>query len=122
MTESVDPNRYRAPTQTERALFRRLAEADFEGSNGVSMQLEAALVRPIDSDGSLGFLVRGQPIASVASRIPVEGEYADADGVPVHVLLHVIDGVVNELEVYREDGGRPIVSPDRAANLGVATY
>jgi hypothetical protein len=27
----------------------------------------------------------------------------DQDGVAVHVLLHVLDGYLNELEIYRED-------------------
>jgi hypothetical protein len=35
--------------------------------------------------------------------VPVEAELEDEDGVPVHVLLHVLDGYLNELEIYRED-------------------
>ena len=42
--------------------------------------------------------------APVRRRIPVEGEAADEDGTPVHVLLHVVDGYLSELEVYRSDG------------------
>jgi hypothetical protein len=44
------------------------------------------------------------PRAPVALRIPVEGMAADADGVAIAVLLHVVDGWVTELEVYRVDG------------------
>jgi hypothetical protein len=48
-------------------------------------------------------------------RIPVEAEYEDLDRVTVHVLLHVIDGRLNEIEVYREDSaavGRAATSVD----------
>jgi hypothetical protein len=52
--------------------------------------------------------------AVVERRIPVEAELKDADGVTIHVLLHVLDGLLNELEVYRDDSG-PIqrqISPE----------
>jgi hypothetical protein len=29
----------------------------------------------------------------------------DTDGVLIHVLLHVVDGFMNELEIFREDSG-----------------
>jgi hypothetical protein len=34
--------------------------------------------------------------------VPVEADLEDDDGVTIHVL-HVLDGYLNELEVYRED-------------------
>jgi len=43
--------------------------------------------------------------AHVARRVPVEAELEDVDGVTIHVLLHVVQGFLNELEVFREDGG-----------------
>jgi hypothetical protein len=36
----------------------------------------------------------------------VEAEFEDRDGVTVHILLHVMDGFLNELEIFREDSGR----------------
>jgi hypothetical protein len=63
--------------------------------------------RRIDAEGSLEL----QPShdarpAEVVRRIPVEAETEDVDGVPIHVLLHVVNGYMNELEVYREDSAR----------------
>jgi len=46
--------------------------------------------------------------AKVKRRIPAEAEFRDTDGVLIHILLHVIDGKVNELEIYKEDGS-PII-------------
>ena len=41
------------------------------------------------------------------SSIPTEGEYRDVDGITLHVQLHVVDGFVKELELYKEDGSIP---------------
>jgi hypothetical protein len=43
--------------------------------------------------------------AGVARRIPVEAMGADEDGVPIYVLLHVVDGAISSVEVFRDDGG-----------------
>ena len=40
------------------------------------------------------------------TRIPVEGEAPDRDGMMIHYLLHVVDGRMNELEVYKDDSLR----------------
>jgi hypothetical protein len=40
----------------------------------------------------------------------------DEDGTTFHVLLHVVDGYIDELERYREDG-RPIQGPIRPEAL-----
>jgi hypothetical protein len=50
--------------------------------------------------------------AEVVRRIPVEAEFDDQDGVGVHVLLHVLDGYLNELEIYREDSSPLQREPD----------
>ena len=34
------------------------------------------------------------------------GGGSDADGVSIHYLLHVVDGMINELEVYKDDSSR----------------
>ncbi|WP_448721617.1 DUF6984 family protein [Microbacterium natoriense] len=40
---------------------------------------------------------------------PHRGKFVDRDGVRVHLLLHVVDGYLDELEVLRGDSG-PIMS------------
>jgi hypothetical protein len=49
--------------------------------------------------------------------VPVEAAAPDVDGVSVHVLLHVVDERLAELELYREDLGTVIEFP-MAAKLG----
>lgn len=46
------------------------------------------------------------PAARVRNRVPVEARGRDEDGTTVHVLLHVLDGYVAELELFRPDGKR----------------
>ena len=43
------------------------------------------------------------------ARVPVEGSGSDSDGVPIYVLVHVVDGLAVELEIYKADGS-PILS------------
>jgi hypothetical protein len=81
--------------------------------------LATTLVTRLDEDGSLR-LDPGDTIpAAVKRRIPVEASYPDADGVIVHVLLHIIEGRLDELEVYREDSGRVLVPPTETRALEV---
>ena len=95
---------FRPLTDDERALIDALLTSDFDGSNEIRAQLDSAFVRALDEDCSLEFKVEGAPKAHVKRRIPIEAEVEDEDGRSIHILLHVVDGVVDELEVYREDG------------------
>lgn len=99
----------------EKRLLSWLLEKDFSGRDQLSRQVDDCLVRVIDDNGSLEFHVNPElSRADLENRVPVEAEGVDADGVGVHVLLHVPDGRVAELEIYRDDGGRLIqeISPD----------
>lgn len=109
----------RRPTGQEFALLTRLVGSSFEGASALARQLATTLVTTLDENGSLR-LHPGDTIPAVVSgRIPVEASYPDADGVVVHVLLHVIDGRLNELEVYREDSGRVLVPSTETEALKV---
>lgn len=44
------------------------------------------------------------PVARVLYRVPVTGATQDPDGIGVEVLLHVIEGQMAEVEVYRVAG------------------
>ncbi|MBB4226871.1 hypothetical protein GGD56_000691 [Rhizobium mongolense] len=71
------------------------------------MQLLSARVSPIDRQGSLQFRVVG-PAAPVETRVPTEAHYFDGPdrngGPAVHLLIHVVEGKLHELEVYKDDG------------------
>ncbi|WP_370677186.1 hypothetical protein [Pleomorphomonas sp. PLEO] len=104
---------WRQLTDRERRLVEKLLSPEFPGCERLRAQLETARVSIIDADGSLEFRVSG-PSTDVEQRVPTEGYYFDAEGVgprpAVHVLLHVVDGMLHELEVYKDDGS-PIETP-----------
>jgi hypothetical protein len=103
---------FRDFTTHEQGIIDRLLEKAFPGRDEICEQMKKCLVRTIDEDESLEFLVQSNVKANVKRRIPIEAELQDADGVLIHLLLHVVDGKVNELEIYKEDGSPIIESPD----------
>jgi hypothetical protein len=102
--------------EDERALVDQLLAQPFNGRNEIAAQLAAARVSAEgDRDTrTLGFVPQPAEVAPAPTtlRVPVEGEAEDDDGVPIAVLLHVMDGRVVELEIYRVDG-----QPIRRKNL-----
>ena len=99
------PEAFRPLSGSERRILEVLLAGHFPGNNALKAQTSRAMVRQIDSDGSLEFSVTGGLPAEVVRRIPVEAEADDTDGATIHLLLHVVDGLMNELELYRDDGG-----------------
>jgi hypothetical protein len=107
----------RPMTRSEKNMIERLLEDPFPGRDELLCQLDKALVAKIDENGSLEFSFPNSdfPKAKVNRRVVVEGELDDTDGVGVHVLLHVVDGALNELEVFKEDNSRVLALLDPKA-------
>lgn len=95
----------------EADLVRALMSEDFPGRVELQLQLSNVVVKQIDENGSLSLRTSAAVTAPVDRRIPVEAAYDDVDGIRVHLLLHVVDGFVDELEVYRDDSAPVISSP-----------
>ena len=112
---------FSTPGPETTAVLARLMEASFPGRNEVASQIAVARVRPCDDDGCLEFERPDAPPAPVVRRIPVEAEAEEADGTTFHVLLHVVDGFINELERFREDG-HPIQGPIRPEALRLLEF
>lgn len=96
-----------APTEAEAALLRKLLSVDFPGRDALAAQVESARVSWIEAKGVPAMLFFIDPTvgtASVEARVAVEAVAEDADGVVIHLLLHVVDGYIDILEPYREDG------------------
>lgn len=93
-------------THTERAVLERLLSCEFTGVQALRMQLASVRIEEECRDCStIGFFINLEVSirAKVRRRIPVEAEGIDADGERIYILLHVVDGFMNELEIYRED-------------------
>ena len=105
---------FRSLSEAEKNILAVLLGAEFPGNRALAEQVAHARARQIDPEGSLEFSVEGGPPAEVVRRVPVEAELEDSDGVTIHVLLHVLDGFMNELEIFREDSGpiRRLLPPE----------
>lgn len=101
----------------EATLLERLLVREFPGSAELREQLRTISVAEIDADGSLRLSTRASIRAAVSRRIPVEASYVDRDGVRVHLLLHVVDGYLDELEVLRADSASIMNRPVDQAEL-----
>lgn len=92
--------------------------AEFTGIASVREQLAGSTINVVDYGGALilAFDVPdGKPRADVTQRIPVEAVGLDRDGMPIHFLLHVVEGFAREIEVFREDSAPIQQIPDSAA-------
>lgn len=88
----------------EREIVARLLAEQFAGNADLRRQVVACRVEQIDEDGSLRFEVSPEnPRAGVIQRVPVQAAAPDSDGVLIHLDLHVVDGFLFELDIYRED-------------------
>ena len=95
---------YREMTDQERKLLSSLLARPFPGRDQIRDQVGSALVEQVDANGSLAFKINSTVLCEdVKYAVPTEGEYLDADGMSVHILLHVIGDSVFSVEVYRED-------------------
>jgi hypothetical protein len=109
---------FREPTDAERSIFDRLLGEQFPGQVELYAQLQSLAVRETGGRGSLELRTASSVVARVRHSVPTEGECRDADGMKVHVLLHVIHGKMVELEIFREDLA-PLIRPPRGPDLTV---
>lgn len=107
---------FRPLTTRERELLEALLGEEFPGRDQLRTQMDSVAAKEIDQDGSLALQPGSGERAPVKTSVPTEGQCADADGKPVHILLHVRDGLMTEMEVFREDS-TPVLNPPLARNL-----
>jgi hypothetical protein len=97
-------NEFQEPTPWQAELMARMASVDIPSIEAIRSQLQSAKTRVVDNDGSFQTDCHGPPWVS-APRVPIEARYEDLDGIPIDILMHVIDGAVHEFEIYKVDGG-----------------
>lgn len=96
----------------EKELLGLLLREKFPGWPEIQAQLVASQVVVSDEYGSVEFVKTSGPKASVVSSVPVSARVPDSNGISevdgpcVNVLLHVQDGKVRMLEIYKDDGTR----------------
>jgi hypothetical protein len=103
---------WRSATDYERGLTLRLLELLPNGAE-YAEQLKRARVSQWAGDRSIQFEV-GEDVASLGNKtgkLPAEGEFNDEDGVSISVLLHVRNGRLSVLEIFKVDGSDVIKMP-----------
>jgi hypothetical protein len=113
----------RALMSEERAILEFLLTKPFSGRDQLVEQLDHVQVTGSSCRcgcDSVGLVVeRSVPPAEVDERVPTDAFGRDPEGTEVGVLLHVIDGYMDELEFYStsdaERYGRPTMESLRIA-------
>ena len=103
-------------TAEQLAILEALLVKSFPGRDELAEQLVDLQAEELDAQGSLRFQVTGGPTAIVDKRVVVDARYSDldthGDSTPyVNVLLHVVDGRLFILEVYKDDGSPVLKAP-----------
>lgn len=94
-------------TQDEQTILSRLLSAPFPGNKELASQTINCKAEPTGDDdnyGSVYLFPEVKDVAPVSLRVPIEGLVMDAAGGEVNILLHVVDGLLHELEVVKLDG------------------
>jgi hypothetical protein len=108
----------RKPTSLQLLLISKLLSVNFQGQQDLREQVKGLKVSSTndpDNYGSVNLFPVINTKADVIKRIPVEAEWYDSDNVCVHLLLHVVNGLLNELEIYKDNGTaiKGIIDPDK---------
>jgi hypothetical protein len=89
----------------ERELIEKLLEREFAGRDELRAQLRTVTARRILDDGTMVELRCDSTVrAPVRNRVPTEGTCQDTDGGTIDVFLHVVNGLMHELEILKYDG------------------
>jgi hypothetical protein len=101
----------RPPSPLEQDVILKLLSLDFVGSKELVEQLDDLTVWQVDENGSLLMEV-GSPINAIGiDGVVAEAIYRDLDTsesnpIRVNILLHVKQGRLWMLEIYKDDGSR----------------
>jgi hypothetical protein len=109
---------FRQLDANEMELIEKLLSREFPGRDALRLQLSSVAGRQIDDNGSLELRPKEDNPAETELGCPTEGTCADIDGGLIAVLLHVKNGKMRLLEIFKEDGSEIQRAPD-AENLAV---
>lgn len=107
---------FRPLSEWETGVLDRMLQVKFSGREQLLSQRDGLMAKTLDENGSLRFKVQSSKISPVNGLV-VEGRFPDfensaASAPAVNVLLHVKEGRLWMLEVYREDGAKISARPD----------
>jgi uncharacterized protein DUF6984 len=95
----------------EIALLEKLLAHEFPGRDALRVQLALVAARRINENGTLELSYEGGDLAETFLGCPTEGRCEDIDGGRIAVLLHVKNGRMRLLEIFKEDGSEILKPP-----------
>lgn len=98
----------------EYRLLSHILSHNFVGQSELFRQIDyAEVASECETCRTVEFVIPPTYLrANVTRRVPVEAVGEDSDGVKIHFLVHVIDGYISELEIYREDSKNILKMPE----------
>jgi len=106
---------FRPLEANEIALLKKLLDHDFQGRDALRIQLFSATGRPTDEHGCLELRTGEAVEADTEIGSPTEGRCEDIDGGMIVVMLHVRNGKLHMLEIFKEDGSEILRAPTAEA-------
>lgn len=104
----------------EKRWIALMLNQSFEGRDIIKEQLEHGIVvsETFSPFISLRFRTTSKEKYPYSLRVPAEMIAYQDNGVPVEFLLHVVDGFIDELEIFSADGS--IIKPEEISldNIG----
>jgi hypothetical protein len=119
MAEFTPESTFRPLRPNEREILEKLLEVEFQGRGELRIQLDFVTAKQICADGTLDLECGCCPPAPVKWSTPVEGSCPDSDGGTIFVMLFVINGFIDKLEIIKCGKDQEIVTPPAANNLTV---
>ena len=102
---------FRQLQANEMRLLEKLLDHEFPGRDALRVQLSSVTARQIDENGSLELRYGGDSLTDTDFGCPTEGTCTDTDGGKIAVLLHVKNGRMRLLELFKQDGSTILRAP-----------
>lgn len=104
-------------SESKRKVIEKLLEPQFVGVEELRQQVPSLLVKQCDENGSIQLKAESSICSRVQDGPVAEARYPDANtndtnGVCVNVLLHVKNGRLWMLEIYKDDSSRVLSQPE----------
>ena len=105
LVSTIVEQTFRPLLKHERELLEKLLEPEFAGRDELRAQLRTVTARQLLADGTfLELRCDSNVRAPVRNRVPTEGTCQDTDGETIDIFLHVVDGLMHELEILKYNG------------------
>lgn len=96
-------------TEIEQEWLEKILSQEFPGKTEIVAQINSSKVYREYTDSYLALKFKvdsSMPPTDIKVRVPVEMRVYESDKVPIQILLHVVQGYVSELEVFRADSSK----------------